>query len=279
MASPENPYASGEPAANPRRWLLLGNGGALFTLGVLLFLAWIQPVSKDGERVDMPPTFQFKVEPSPPPKRSEPPPREDRAPPKKARRVEKPKTSTVARSTTSRTTRTVAAATAPRGAVRGVGTGVSLGAGLGSGGGGPVIAVGDEFEAIADEVQDLVEYKETQERIRNQRFDREQQEAAAAGQPKGVAKDAALINEPKVPYPPSAKQKGISGVVQLRVLVGVDGTVEEFEIIEAKPPGFFEQAVEEQVIPRLKFRPAQDAEGRPLPSWKTINYRFELTDA
>jgi len=279
MSSTANPYASGTPAASPRRWFLVVNGGALFTLVVLLFLAWIQPVSEDGERVEMPATFQFEVEPSPPPKRAEPPPREERAPPKKAKRVEKPKTTTVARSTQSRPTRAAAQATAPRGAVRGVGTGVSLGAGIGAGGGGPAIAVGDEFEAIADEVQDLVDYRETQERIRSQKFEREEQEAAGAARSKGVAKDAVRINDPKVPYPPAAKQKGISGVVQFRALVGVDGTIEEFEILEAAPPGYFEKAIEEQVIPRLKFSPAQDAEGRPLPSWEVINYRFQLTDA
>jgi len=278
MAATANPYADGGATASPRRWFLMVNGGALFTLGVLLFLAWIQPVSNQGERVDLPPTFQFKVEPSAP-KRAEPPPREDRVPPKKPKRVEKPKTTTVARSTQNRTPRSAAQTTTPRGAVRGVGTGVSLGARLGTGGGGPSIAVGDEFEAIADEVQDLVDYKETQERIRNQRFEREEQGAAGTGRTKGVAKDAVRINDPKVPYPPAAKQKGISGVVQFRALIGVDGTIEEFEILEANPPGYFEKAIEEQVIPRLKFRPAQDAEGRPLPSWEVINYRFKLTDA
>jgi TonB family protein len=279
MPATANPYASFAPATSPRHWFLVVNGGALFTLGVLLFLAWIQPVSSAGERVEMPATFQFKVEPSPPPKRAEPPPREDRAPPKKAKRVEKPKSTTVARSPQSRPARAATNPSAPRGAVRGVGTGVSLGAGLGAGGGGPTIAVGDEFDAIADEVQELVDYKEAQERIRSQRFEREEQDAAGNVRSQGVAKDAVRINDPKVPYPPAAKQKGISGVVQFRALVGVDGTIEEFEILEANPPGFFEKAIEEQVIPRLKFRPAQDAEGRPLPSWEVINYRFKLTDA
>lgn len=274
---PINPYAGGAP---PRRWghrLATLNGGLLFTAGVFLFLAWIQPVHDANERIDLPPTFRFKVDPTPPPSTQEPQ-REDRQSPKKPVREKQPEKKLVKRTAGPRkAVRRDSASSSLRSGVRSsVGRNVDLGAGLGTGGG-PALTVGEDFTAMADEVQDLLDYNEQRNQIRNMR----QRAENEAGPPraKGIAKDAQRINDPEPPYPPRAKQKGVGGVVQFRALVGRDGTIEEFEIIQANPPGYFEEAVEKYVIPRMRFRPAEDEEGRPIESWETINYRFRLKDA
>ena len=267
-----NPYVGGE---EPRRgrWFSLP-GGVVFTVVVLLFLAWIQPVSNGNARVDLPPTFAFQVEPGPP-KQTRRPEREQRNPPKKQVRETKPKKAMAKRSSTPARSRNLSNRAARSGNLRGVGTNVSITAGLGAGGG-PALNVGDEFGAIADEVLELIEYRETQERIRNYKGQRDALNESR--RPKGIARGAQRINDPDPPYPDRARQKGIEGVVQFRALVGTDGTIEEYEIIACSHPGYFEETIDELVIPRMKFRPAQDEEGRPLPSWEVINYRFQLKD-
>jgi len=95
----------------------------------------------------------------------------------------------------------------------------------------------------------------------------------------GVAKGARQLPPPKPPYPKAARQANIEGAVKFRALVEVDGTISEYEILTAQPEGYFEETIIESVIPNLRFHPAEDAEGQPLPSWETVIYRFELKDA
>ena len=44
-----------------------------------------------------------------------------------------------------------------------------------------------------------------------------------------------LIEQPKAPYPPLAKQARISGVVRLTVLIGIDGRVKSISLISGHP--------------------------------------------
>ena len=79
-------------------------------------------------------------------------------------------------------------------------------------------------------------------------------------------------------YPWIAKSVGIEGIVFVRVLVGVAGTIEKTEIIKAKPAnlGFEEAAVE--AIKQVRWEPAEQHD-KKVPVWLTIPIRFSLARA
>jgi outer membrane biosynthesis protein TonB len=270
-----NPFARDARRTRLPRRAAVAGGGMLFALGVFTFLAWIQP-DTSGERVETP-IFRpaFKVERDPPPKtqqpererRQKPPPkpREQKAKPKKVARTSKPRTAQ--RSTTSRT---------PRSSVPQVSGNVSLG--VGTGGGGPVISVGGgEMDAALDEMAEVLERDRIADQIREREFTADEESRSERNTP-GVAKDAVLSYEPHPPYPADAKQRNIEGFVKFRALIELDGTISEYSILDAQPPGFFEETVDEHVIPEMRFDPALDADGNPMPAWTVKTYRFQLKD-
>lgn len=75
-------------------------------------------------------------------------------------------------------------------------------------------------------------------------------------------------------YPPRAKSKEIEGYVVISLLIGVDGKVETMKIIEASPPGVFDEAALRSVR-KWHFQPAL-YEGKPVESWANQTIRFEL---
>jgi hypothetical protein len=244
-----NPFARDARRTRLPRRAAVAGGGMLFALGVFTFLAWIQP-DTNGERVETP-IFRpaFKVERDPPPKtqqpererRQKPPPkpREQKAKPKKVARTSKPRTAQ--RSTTSRT---------PRSSVPQVSGNVSLG--VGTGGGGPVISVGGgEMDAALDEMAEVLERDRIADQIREREFTADEE---------------------------SRSERNTPGVVKFRALIELDGTISEYSILDAQPPGFFEETVDEHVIPEMRFDPALDADGNPMPAWTVKTYRFQLKD-
>jgi TonB family protein len=78
-------------------------------------------------------------------------------------------------------------------------------------------------------------------------------------------------------YPPAAERMRVSGNVRLRVLVGIDGKIEEFEITSVPQRGLgFERAIE-TVIPSWKFSPAT-LNGVVVRVWIPIAVPFRLVD-
>ncbi len=73
-------------------------------------------------------------------------------------------------------------------------------------------------------------------------------------------------------YPERARKKGISGSVQLSLLVGVDGAVRDARVLQGDPPGVFDQAALEAVR-QWRFQPAM-YEGRPVSIRVTQTLRF-----
>lgn len=61
-------------------------------------------------------------------------------------------------------------------------------------------------------------------------------------------------NRPPV-MPAKARQKGISGYVDVRMMIGKDGAVLQTTIVQSQPPGIFEEKVLE-VISGWRFEPA-----------------------
>jgi protein TonB len=76
------------------------------------------------------------------------------------------------------------------------------------------------------------------------------------------------------PFPPRARQKGISGKVTLSLLVDTEGAVEKVKLLEASPEGVFEQAAMEAVR-QWRFEPAT-YKGQQVKVWVRQVLYFEL---
>jgi protein TonB len=92
---------------------------------------------------------------------------------------------------------------------------------------------------------------------------------------------ADVVDEPPKPrqrvqpeFPERARQRGISGYVTLRIKVGADGNVETVRVVEANPPGIFEEPAIAS-IKRWQFSPAL-YQGDPVEVWANQTLRFEL---
>lgn len=77
-------------------------------------------------------------------------------------------------------------------------------------------------------------------------------------------------------YPFSARRKGIEGYVTVRFLVDRMGKAREITILDAKPPGIFDRAVQ-KTVPRWRFKPGKKA-GQPVDIWVKMTIRFALGD-
>jgi protein TonB len=83
----------------------------------------------------------------------------------------------------------------------------------------------------------------------------------------------AIVRVPPV-YPYKAREQGIEGVVQVKVLVLADGSVGQVLVLDARPKGLFEDAVR-KAVPQWKFS-AGKVEGEPVTAWVVTAVRFEL---
>ncbi|MFW5728375.1 MAG: energy transducer TonB [Spirochaetota bacterium] len=89
------------------------------------------------------------------------------------------------------------------------------------------------------------------------------------------AVDRAPVPQSKpLAYPERAKQRGIEGEVVVSVLVTRSGRVEKLRILQSKPPGVFDEAVQNSV-PNWTFEPAK-YEGEPVQTWGTLTIPFKL---
>ena len=83
-----------------------------------------------------------------------------------------------------------------------------------------------------------------------------------------------VVQRSPLTYPERAKQRDIEGKVVISILIGSDGTVQKMKILEATPPGVFEEAVK-QSVPSWSFTPAK-YQGRNVPIWATVTVPFKL---
>lgn len=88
--------------------------------------------------------------------------------------------------------------------------------------------------------------------------------------------DQPLVTLTRMPplYPLRAKQSHIQGWVKVRFMVTVQGTVERVAVIEAQPPGVFEQSVT-RCVSGWRFKPGT-VEGVPVNTWAETTITFEL---
>jgi protein TonB len=107
--------------------------------------------------------------------------------------------------------------------------------------------------------------------------------ASVSGGPMGgtLAKGAAMFDGDLMPlqrippqYPRDAARSGITGWVQLEVLVNADGSVRSAKVLDAKPRGMFEAAAVQAVM-RWKFKP-KIKEGKPVEQRGAQKIEFNL---
>ena len=261
----------------PTHWLFSVAGGSFLALTVLLFLAWIQPVADEDKPLRSLPQFRFKIRA--PEQKPPPPPRENkveretkpkRKPPRKKRTIARTPQQRVVRKPASPARRL-----APAG-LQGI-RNIDLGAG--GFGGGPAINIESDlqFEEVAAETLDLIAYDRQRQRIRERIRDREAQFASQQTS-MAIKSEAMPVHTPQPKYPTSARDKEIEGFVLMELLISRTGEVEDHTILNAQPPGVFDQAIAD-ILSRWQFRPAKDKQGRPIESWLKYNYVFRLEDA
>jgi len=88
--------------------------------------------------------------------------------------------------------------------------------------------------------------------------------------------DAPVSVEIRVPpvYPLRARQRRIEGWVRVKILVDAHGRVEQAEIVEAQPAGYFENSVL-QCVKKWKLTPPTVG-GQPVKAWMVTRIRFKL---
>ena len=91
-----------------------------------------------------------------------------------------------------------------------------------------------------------------------------------------VDKPAHLIAQATPRYPRLAERQGISGVVVFRIIVGVDGNVENVQLLKAEPTGIFESSAE-SAIRQYRYSPAQ-MDGQPVRSFYRQKIIFRVRD-
>jgi protein TonB len=91
--------------------------------------------------------------------------------------------------------------------------------------------------------------------------------------------DGDIIPLQRIPpqYPRDAARNGITGWVQLEVMVNADGTVRSARVLEAKPKGLFEAAAVAAVL-RWKFKP-KVVNGQPVTQKGAQRIEFNLNSA
>lgn len=79
---------------------------------------------------------------------------------------------------------------------------------------------------------------------------------------------------PEPPYTDEARKAKLQGNVTLRVLIGADGRAARIQLVQGLGLGLDEQAL--QAVRSWRFVPARDARRQPVPTWVTIETRFQL---
>ncbi|HET7105510.1 MAG TPA: energy transducer TonB [Candidatus Acidoferrum sp.] len=96
----------------------------------------------------------------------------------------------------------------------------------------------------------------------------------AVGDYANVVSQPACLRCPEPPYTDEARKAKLQGNVTLRVLIGVDGMAARIQLVKGLGSGLDEQAL--QAVRAWSFVPARDARRQPVPTWVTIETRFQL---
>jgi periplasmic protein TonB len=95
-----------------------------------------------------------------------------------------------------------------------------------------------------------------------------------AGNYANVVSQPACLHCPEPPYTDEARKAKLQGNVTLRVLIGADGRAARIQLVKDLGMGLDEQAL--LAVRTWRFVPARDARRQPVPTWVTIETRFQL---
>ncbi len=121
------------------------------------------------------------------------------------------------------------------------------GVGFGSGGSGPSIGGGGGFGGDADTL---------------------------VGKKTSVDRPPRAVSKAAPEYPAEARNRGVSGFVVLKILVGLNGAIENVKVEQSEPAGFFDQAALKSVK-SWRFEPGVN-KGQAVAAWTTQKIKFEL---
>jgi len=76
------------------------------------------------------------------------------------------------------------------------------------------------------------------------------------------------------PYPHQARERGVEGAVQVKLLVHQDGTVGQVFIVDARPQGLFEDSVKKS-LQQWRFNPGK-IDGKTVTAWVVTTIHFDL---
>jgi TonB family protein len=76
------------------------------------------------------------------------------------------------------------------------------------------------------------------------------------------------------PYPHQARERGVEGAVQVKLLVHQDGTVGQVFIVDARPQGLFEDSVKKS-LHQWRFNPGK-IDGKTVTAWVVTTIHFDL---
>ena len=138
---------------------------------------------------------------------------------------------------------------------------------LAEGGDGPTVPQGDTL-ATAPPLQD----KPRTIKLKPPSFLSTPAPPPAPTPPPAAKRNPRLKVEHKVPYPAEARDLGVEGTVQVRILVGADGRVHKARVISG--PGFGLNQAARAALLRYLFHPALDEQGTAREMWITYKYTF-----
>lgn len=98
-----------------------------------------------------------------------------------------------------------------------------------------------------------------------------------AGSDPGFQTGASLqaLNNPAPPYPPQAVRENLTGVVELEILVGIDGKPIEVSVVRSSGHRVLDQAARRVVLSRWTFQPAT-RDGQPVQARGRVPIEFKL---
>jgi TonB family protein len=278
--------AAVHPSERPStwRWLKAAGFGLFFTFLLFAILGWIQPVFSKSERIEIPLAVRLAIESGTQAKKGgqasqkvKPQPRTEARAEEKARA----KSSNLKRTTAPSTV----ASQAPRARseakmLQNLNLFGAVGSAAGTGGG-IKIGFSSEEEETLEQGRQHREYMERRRQIRDDPgASRGRSDFGGAGRSAAGDMDLKLGGAepaylPEPDYPKLAEKEQVEGFVKVRLLISVTGAVERFEIVAASPPGYFEESIK-KVLPRWRFNPALDEQGRPVEFWEEYTYQFKL---
>jgi TonB family protein len=110
---------------------------------------------------------------------------------------------------------------------------------------------------------------------------RERAEADFAAAPDGSSKPAMVDGDPAMgisdaDYPAEALRKGEQGLVRVSYDIAADGMAESCRVIQSSGSASLDEATCEMVTHRARYRPARDADGKPIRSHGIRSMRWQI---